>query len=117
VTIARTARLLMSVTAWHVVDGFSQPHDGVALEKLQGERTFSLRAIIPQVTEGKVELTTNPYTPTGKVQEVHDERRDSGRLSFPCFRTNARYDPAMSGGPVFAEDGHLCGHHLFKSTA
>jgi hypothetical protein len=31
-------------------------------------------------------------------------------LQFPCFRTDARFDPGMSGGPVFNNStGHLCG--------
>jgi hypothetical protein len=168
----------VAMTARHVVDGFSRLHEGVALEKLQGEVTFSLRAIqflengqkafawdvrqiytnsdpgftdivflrlqptmeehlsyqwkkvrmrlLPppvgsvvaasgyhsttvEITDKKVVLGTNPYTAIGTVQEVHHERRDAVRLSFPCFRTNARYDPAMSGGPVFSEEGYLCG--------
>lgn len=37
----------------------------------------------------------------GVVKEVHDEYRDKGRLTFPCFHTNARFDGGMSGGPVF----------------
>jgi hypothetical protein len=56
-----------------------------------------------------IEYTTNPYTASGVVEEVHDERRDSYRLPFPCFRTNARFDRGMSGGPVFSEEGYLCG--------
>lgn len=45
----------------------------------------------------------------GEVIEVHAERRDSARLSFPCFQVNARFDGGMSGGPVFNEKGRLCG--------
>ena len=30
-------------------------------------------------------------------------------IPFPVFRTNARFDPGMSGGPVFNEYGKLCG--------
>ncbi len=48
-------------------------------------------------------------TTTGTVLEVHHERRDSARLPFPCFRTDARFDGGMSGAPVFDENGHVCG--------
>jgi len=44
---------------------------------------------------------------SGHVVEVFEERRDR-HLSFPCFQTDARFDGAMSGGPVFY-DGSLCG--------
>jgi hypothetical protein len=36
---------LIAMTARHVVDAFSQMHDGVDLEKLRGEGGFSLQAI------------------------------------------------------------------------
>ena len=45
----------------------------------------------------------------GEVKEIHHERRDMVRLPFPCFQVNARFDGGMSGGPVFNEDGQLCG--------
>lgn len=49
-------------------------------------------------------------TATGTVAEIHERRRDSSMLPFPCFRTNARFDGGMSGGPVFRMDnGQLCG--------
>ena len=169
---------LIAMTARHVVDAFSKDHEGVAIEQLGGEATFSLQAIqflengtkglawdVRQIyanrdagftdivflrlqptsnehlkyewkkvrmqllppsvgtivsafgyhsttttkTESKIELATNPYTTSGRVEEIHHERRDASRLSFPCFRTNARFDPGMSGGPVFSEEGYLCG--------
>jgi len=45
----------------------------------------------------------------GEVKAIHHERRDSVCLPFPCFQVNARFDGGMSGGPVFNEQGHLCG--------
>ena len=30
-------------------------------------------------------------------------------MPFPCFRTNARFDGGMSGGPVFNASGRVCG--------
>ena len=168
----------VALTARHVIEAFSEQHDGKRLEELQGEGHFSLQAIHflkdgsegqswnvrqiyfhsdPQFTDivflrlepsgigsthyewrririqllpppvgsivagfgyhstatlvegDRVQLSTNPYTTSGIVQEIHDLRRDSAMYTFPCFRTNARFDPAMSGGPVFSAAGLLCG--------
>ena len=54
-------------------------------------------------------LDVHARTSTGVVQEIHHERRDLARMPFPCFRTDARYDGGMSGGPIFDDSGHLCG--------
>ena len=45
----------------------------------------------------------------GEVKEVHHERRDSCRLSFPSYQVNARFDGGMIGGPVTSDRGRLCG--------
>ena len=45
----------------------------------------------------------------GVVREIHDWRRDQVMLPFPCYQVSARFDAGMSGGPVFDEDGSLCG--------
>lgn len=56
----------------------------------------------------EITTTLDPITTVGEVIEVHSKGRDQ-RLSFPVFRTNARFDGGMSGGPVFTNDGKLCG--------
>lgn len=45
----------------------------------------------------------------GVVVKVHSDYRDRAMLNFPCFRTDARFDPGMSGGPVFNKNGVVCG--------
>ena len=45
----------------------------------------------------------------GVVREVHEWRRDSAMLPFPCYQVSARFDSGMSGGPVIDEYGSLCG--------
>lgn len=45
----------------------------------------------------------------GTVKEVHAEYRDQAMLNFPCFRTDARFDAGMSGGPIFNPAGQVCG--------
>jgi S1-C subfamily serine protease len=52
---------------------------------------------------------TDARTASGTVTKVHEQYRDKSMLKFPCFETNARFDPGMSGGPVLNEQGHVCG--------
>lgn len=59
--------------------------------------------------DADAEILHDPRTAGGRVIEVHHLYRDRSRLNFPCFRTNARFDGGMSGGPVFTSQGHLCG--------
>ena len=56
-----------------------------------------------------IEVNTDGTATVGEVRETHPVRRDSVRLTFPCFRVNARFDGGMSGGPVFTDNGRLCG--------
>ena len=56
-----------------------------------------------------VEYQQNTAVARGTVLEVHPEYRDRAYLSFPCFLTDARFDPGMSGGPILTEDGKVCG--------
>jgi hypothetical protein len=46
---------------------------------------------------------------TGNIVAIHEVQRDSAMLSFPCFRTSARFDAGMSGGPVVNSEGDVCG--------
>lgn len=57
----------------------------------------------------EAKIGIDPRTATGQVLEVHPRYRDASMLPFPCLHTNARFDPGMSGGPVFNEDGRICG--------
>jgi len=45
----------------------------------------------------------------GKIVEVFQQKRDSSMLNFPCFRTDARFEHGMSGGPIMNEKGYVCG--------
>lgn len=54
-------------------------------------------------------LHQRPSSSPGVVREVHDEQRDRTVLPFPVFRSDARFDGGMSGGPVFSPSGELCG--------
>lgn len=77
-----------------------------------GERISGFGFSEPEITDRDADVPTidiKPRTTTGKVVEVHNQRRDNVRLSFPCFRVNARFDGSMSGGPVFNSAGNLCG--------
>lgn len=76
-----------------------------------GERVscFGYTKPIVAKTDNQIEWQVDSRTSIGEVKEVHDQKRDNCRLTFPCFQTNARYDGAMSGGPVFKDSGRLCG--------
>jgi len=52
---------------------------------------------------------TSPCTSVGEVVEVHAAQRDSVQLRFPCFRTTMRLEGGMSGGPLFNDEGLICG--------
>lgn len=56
-----------------------------------------------------VAWSDQPSITTGEVIEVHDLCRETFLYRYPCFRTNARFDGGMSGGPVFNSRGELCG--------
>ena len=51
----------------------------------------------------------DPRTTQGTVVAVHHARRDQGLYNFPCFEMSARTELGMSGGPLFDEEGRLCG--------
>jgi len=75
-----------------------------------GERisAFGYHSNTVDVGDREITLRQAAGTTHGDVLEVHHQYRDAVRLNFPCFRTNARFDGGMSGGPVFNR-GHLCG--------
>ncbi len=81
----------------------------------KGERAvgFGYHSSEISASESSTDVTIvwkdKPTTTVGEVLEVHDQLRDRSRLRFPCFRTNARFDGGMSGGPIFNEAGELCG--------
>ncbi len=57
----------------------------------------------------ELSIRHRPRSTHGEVIEVFPGGRDRIAMPFPCFRTNARFDGGMSGGPIFNETGHLCG--------
>lgn len=54
-------------------------------------------------------MEVHPRLAPGLVEEIYHLKRDSARMPFPSFQTDARYDGGMSGGPIFNPDGHVCG--------
>jgi len=61
----------------------------------------------PDVVQG-TNLESKCYQVICNVVEVHGQGRDQ-RLPFACFRVDHDFPAGMSGGPVFDEDGHVCG--------
>ena len=81
-----------------------------------GERVvgFGHHSPTGQITYSKdgtrhIEVNAFGAATVGEVREVHHEKRDSVRLTFPCYQVNARFDGSMSGGPVFSDRGRVCG--------
>ncbi len=56
-----------------------------------------------------VALNDLPTAIVGEVENIFHERRDNSMITFPSFQINCRSGHGMSGGPVFDENGHLCG--------
>jgi hypothetical protein len=56
-----------------------------------------------------MELDDKPTTSTGIVEQILPQGQPSGNFTFPCYMMAARFDGGMSGGPVFNEEGALCG--------
>jgi len=45
----------------------------------------------------------------GVIEEIHPNKRDIVLSTFPSFRTNALFKPAMSGGPIANINGSVIG--------
>ena len=56
-----------------------------------------------------IEVNAFGAATVGEVRKIHHEKRDSSRMPFSCFQTNARFDGGMSGGPVLSNRGKVCG--------
>ena len=54
------------------------------------------------------------HVATGEITEVFEQGRDSVMLPAGGFQTEAIFESAMSGGPVFNQDGYVCGVILFS---
>ncbi len=64
----------------------------------------------PRVDEkGIARIAVDPRRSTGKVLEIHLDRRDRSMLPFPCFHTDAAFDGGMSGDPVLDQQGLVIG--------
>lgn len=79
--------------------------------KVAGFGYHSITTSVQRHSDGRYHLDLNdvPQATTGYVTDVFPDGRDSAMYPFPCFQVNARFDHAMSGGPVFNETGQLVG--------
>ena len=51
-----------------------------------------------------------PSFTSGHIKTLYKAKRDSFNLNFPCFETNAKFTPGMSGGPILnGATGGVCG--------
>jgi hypothetical protein len=76
----------------------------------EGDKVFACGYAGTATLDGdNIVVTRAMHTSTGKVIEVHADGRDRVIAPFPCFHVDARFDDAMSGGPVLDQEGRLCG--------
>lgn len=71
--------------------------------------SYGHRRTTGKLKDGKFSLESNLVATQGIIKEIHHHERDSFMINFPSFQTNAQFDSGMSGGPIFDEEGHLCG--------
>jgi hypothetical protein len=74
-----------------------------------GYRESAISVECPDETTTDVTWKDIPTTAHGNVTALHLQGRDRVRLKWPVLETDARFDGGMSGGPVFTDDGRLCG--------
>jgi S1-C subfamily serine protease len=71
-----------------------------------GENTMALGYALPPGAGSRITYALKASR--GEVIAVHDRRR-GGMVDFPAFETTARYEHAMSGGPIIDTDGLVVG--------
>jgi hypothetical protein len=76
----------------HRVQAFGCPHASVTFDEHLGWR-----------------LDAQPQGAVGCITQVFADSRDSVSLPFPSFEMNTQVLGGMSGGPVFHENGRVCG--------
>jgi hypothetical protein len=57
----------------------------------------------------QIQYSQEIATTSGKIIELHNEGRDPLLIPWPSFRVDCKFNSGMSGGPVFQEDGSVCG--------
>lgn len=83
-----------------------------------GYSRFTIQSDVTAQEVREVVMKPNFSVSTGEVLQVFPEGRDTfrdldgrpaGSLPTACFETSARFNPGMSGGPVFDENFAVCG--------
>jgi hypothetical protein len=52
----------------------------------------------------------------GRVTRIFTQRFENGFIGGPCFTIDAEINHGMSGGPVFSENGYVCGINSAGAT-
>jgi hypothetical protein len=74
-----------------------------------GYARFSVDSDVSTPEIREVEIDPNFHFSSGEITQVFRGGRDTTLLPTACFETSARFDAGMSGGPVFDQEGAVCG--------
>ena len=77
---------------------------GIGYHGMKGET-------VPQTGDSQpvIKYAERTALTTGQITQVYPEKRDMVMAPWPCFRTDARFEHGMSGGPIINERGGVCG--------
>jgi hypothetical protein len=64
---------------------------------------------IGEVTDVSAGAFLHLSSSRGKIEVVYPSRRDSNKITFPSFQTDAFYEHGMSGGPVLSVSCRVIG--------
>lgn len=74
-----------------------------------GYTKFEVESDTTALDQRLITIAQDLHYSTGEIIKVYPDGRDTTMLPTACFETSARFDPGMSGGPVFGPEGVVFG--------
>jgi len=85
----------------------------LGLEEPQiGENCLALgysKMVMGEPTDLQANALFHVSSSRGKIEVLYPSYRDTVKITFPCFQTDAFYEQGMSGGPVLGTSGRVIG--------